>query len=81
MSSVYDGLPNRPAPTDPDDLPDDPRLLQAVQDFLRELEAGRRPSWQEFLRRYPDLAEALEQCLDLPGQTRSGPIAVVRRRL
>jgi serine/threonine protein kinase len=46
------------------ELPDDPRLKQAVQDFLDQLEAGRRPDRQEFLRRYPDLATPLGQCLD-----------------
>jgi serine/threonine protein kinase len=45
------------------DLPDDPRLLQAVQEFLAELEAGKRPNRQLFLKRYPDLAEPLAECL------------------
>lgn len=46
------------------DIPDDPRLLEAVQEFLGELEAGRRPQRQDFLRRYPDIAAPLEECLD-----------------
>lgn len=46
------------------DLPDDPRLLQAVQEYLSELEGGHRPRRTEFLRRYPDLAGPLAQCLD-----------------
>ncbi|HEY1860832.1 MAG TPA: serine/threonine-protein kinase, partial [Gemmataceae bacterium] len=45
------------------DLPDDPRLMQAVQEFCAQLEAGQRPNRHEFLRRYPDLAEPLAQCL------------------
>ncbi len=48
----------------PPELPDDPRLLEAAQEFLRELEAGRRPRRQEFVERYPDLAEPLAQCLE-----------------
>src|SRR5262249_22379698 len=36
----------------------------AVQEFVNELEAGARPDRQEFLRRYPDLALTLAQCLD-----------------
>jgi serine/threonine protein kinase len=48
---------------DPAELPDDPRLMGAVQEFLAELEAGRHPNRQDFLRRYPDLAEPLAQCL------------------
>lgn len=46
------------------ELPDDPRLMQAVQEYLAELEAGRRPRRHEFLRRFPDLERPLAQCLD-----------------
>ncbi|MCI0681169.1 MAG: serine/threonine protein kinase, partial [Gemmataceae bacterium] len=46
------------------DPADDPRLLQAVQEYLAELEAGRRPRRQEFVRRYPDIAASLGPCLD-----------------
>jgi serine/threonine protein kinase len=54
-----------PADVPPDDgIPDDPRLLQAVHEYLRELEAGRRPDRRQWLARYPDLADALEQCLE-----------------
>ncbi len=45
-------------------IPDDPRLLRAVQEYLLELEAGRRPDRRRWLQRDPDLAEALSQCLD-----------------
>jgi eukaryotic-like serine/threonine-protein kinase len=48
---------------DPAELPDDPRLVLAVKEFCAELEAGRRPDRQEFLLRFPDLAEPLAQCL------------------
>jgi hypothetical protein len=47
-----------------DDLPDDPRLLAAVQEYLGALEAGGCPNRQEFLSRYPDIVEPLGQCLD-----------------
>jgi len=46
------------------ELPDDPRLLEAVQEYLAELEAGRHPNRQEFLGRYADLAPALEECVE-----------------
>jgi serine/threonine protein kinase len=46
------------------DPSEDPRLLQAVQEYMDELEVGRRPSRQDFMRRYPDLAQALARCLD-----------------
>ena len=43
------------------DLPDDPRLMAAVQEYLGLLEAGRRPDRREFLGRYPDLTGPLAQ--------------------
>jgi eukaryotic-like serine/threonine-protein kinase len=46
------------------DLPDDPRLMQAVQEYLTQLEARQTPSRADFLRRYSDIAEPLAQCLD-----------------
>ena len=54
-------------PPDADSLAaaaDDPRLLRAVQEYLRDLESGRQPDRRQWLDRYPDLAEALNQCLD-----------------
>jgi WD40 repeat protein/serine/threonine protein kinase len=47
-----------------DSSADDPRLAEALQDYLAELEAGRRPDRRELLARYPDLAEALGSYLD-----------------
>jgi len=61
---------------------DDPRVLQVVHQYQAELEQGRRPSREEYLRRYPDLELVVAECLDgldllrggFPGsQTRSGP--------
>jgi serine/threonine protein kinase len=49
---------------DTSELPDDPRLMAAVQEYLKQLEAGQAPNRQEFLRRYPDLMGPLAQCLD-----------------
>jgi len=46
------------------EFPDDPRLMQAAQEYLQDLEAGRRPNRKEFLRRFPDLVVPLAQCLD-----------------
>jgi len=66
-------------PADGPDASDDPRLLQAVQDYMAELESGRRPQRQEFLRRHPDIAAPLAQCLDgleLIHQTALLPTAV-----
>jgi len=46
------------------DLPDDPRLMAAVKEYLQLLEAGQIPSRQEMFRRYSDIAGPLAQCLD-----------------
>jgi WD40 repeat protein/serine/threonine protein kinase len=43
---------------------DDPRVTQAVEAYLADVEAGRKPSRSEFLARYPEIAEPLAECLD-----------------
>ena len=43
---------------------DDPRVLEALDEYLAALEAGRRPDRQEFLARHAAVAEALAECLD-----------------
>jgi serine/threonine protein kinase len=53
-----------PTPDRLDDQAEDPRLLRAAQEYLAELEAGRRPRRRDFAARYPDLAEALLPYLD-----------------
>lgn len=47
-----------------DDIPEDPRIIEVVEDYLRELEAGRRPVRQTFVDRYPELADAINACLE-----------------
>jgi hypothetical protein len=44
--------------------PDDPRLAQPLREYLTALEAGHKPNRHEFLAGYPDIAEALGECLD-----------------
>ncbi|MFM7163141.1 MAG: serine/threonine-protein kinase, partial [Planctomycetaceae bacterium] len=60
---------------------DDPRVIELVQQYQAELEQGRRPSRDEYLRRYPELEGVVRECLDglemlrggFPGsQSRSG---------
>jgi serine/threonine protein kinase len=43
---------------------DDPRVIQAVEEYLAELEAGCRPDRQRLLARHPDLAGVLAECLE-----------------
>ncbi len=43
---------------------DDPRLLTAVQEYLSELEAGRRPDRRAYAARFPDLSAAMTPYLD-----------------
>src|SRR5262245_33650912 len=42
----------------------DDRLVALVTEYQRELEAGRKPSRQDFIARYPDLSAAVAECLD-----------------
>src|SRR5262245_24190412 len=44
--------------------PDDPRVVQALRQYLAAVEAGRRPDRHEFQSRFPEIAEALAECLD-----------------
>jgi serine/threonine protein kinase len=43
---------------------DDPRLLQAVKEYLADLEAGRRPDRHAITARYPELRSAMVPYLD-----------------
>ena len=43
---------------------DDPRVAEAMQEYLDALEAGRSPSREEFLAQHPDIAPQLAGCLD-----------------
>jgi serine/threonine protein kinase len=45
-------------------LPDDPRVVSAVEEYVNALEAGERPNRQAFIARHADIAEALAGCLD-----------------
>ena len=45
------------------ELPDDPRLMQAVEEYLKQLETGQLPNRQEILRVIP-IFPGLTQCLD-----------------
>jgi serine/threonine protein kinase len=44
--------------------PDDPRVIQAVEEYFAALETGPTPDRQEFLARHREIAEALAKCLD-----------------
>jgi serine/threonine protein kinase/Flp pilus assembly protein TadD len=54
---------NTPAKETPVRL-EDSAVIQAVQEYLAALEAGRKPDRREFLDRYPGIADALAECLD-----------------
>jgi serine/threonine protein kinase len=44
--------------------PDDPRVLEAVEEYLAAQRAGRRPDRAAFLARHAEVAAALAECLD-----------------
>ena len=43
---------------------DDPRVLEVVQDYQAEFDLGHAPDRAKYLGRYPELANAIAQCLD-----------------
>jgi hypothetical protein len=53
-----------PAPEPPPPDADDPRVVEAVEEYLAELEAGQRPERHGFLARHPEIASVLADCLD-----------------
>jgi eukaryotic-like serine/threonine-protein kinase len=46
------------------DMLDDPRVTQALEEYLAALEAGQKPNRKEFQARHADIAEALAGCLE-----------------
>src|SRR5437762_3379272 len=44
--------------------PDDPRVVRALEEYAAALKAGQRPDRHEFQARYPEVAEALAECLE-----------------
>ena len=43
---------------------DDSRVTQALDEYLVEIEAGRRPNRQQLVARFPDIAGELASCLE-----------------
>src|SRR5258708_5555491 len=43
---------------------DDPRVIQALDEYLAALEAGQKPDRMVFLARHGEIAEPLAKCLD-----------------
>jgi serine/threonine protein kinase/Flp pilus assembly protein TadD len=64
MSHTPDALRPNPAAKETPVRLEDSAVIGAVQEYLAELEAGRRPDRQQFLDRYPGIADALAECLD-----------------
>ena len=44
--------------------PDDPRLVEAVQQYMTALDAGQRPNRRDFVAQHPEIAGELSACLD-----------------
>ena len=43
---------------------EDPRLVEMLEEYQRELDAGRFPDRQAFVNRYPELADTINDCLE-----------------
>ncbi len=43
---------------------EDPRVVQALEEYMAALEAGKKPHRQRFLARHADIAKVLAECLD-----------------
>lgn len=58
------GSPNSRCPSNPARQLDDPRVVEALDEYLSALEAGKKPDRQEFLSRHAAIAGALAECLE-----------------
>jgi serine/threonine protein kinase len=47
-----------------DDVLEDPRIFAVVQEYMTQLESGKNPNRAEYVSRYPDLSDAIRQCLE-----------------
>ena len=47
-----------------DDGLEDPRIFAVVQEYMSQLESGRTPDRAEFVSRFPELSDAVRQCLE-----------------
>jgi hypothetical protein len=45
------------------EIPDDPRLVSIAEEFLARLRAGEKPTLEEYIAKYPELAAPLKTCL------------------
>jgi eukaryotic-like serine/threonine-protein kinase len=62
MNPTEDVLPGTKAPRVP--APDDPRVVQALEEYSAALKAGHKPDRHDFPARYPEVAEVLAECLE-----------------
>jgi serine/threonine protein kinase len=60
MTEIFPPKNNR----EQDPMLDDPRVVEALEQYLASVEAGDRPNREEFLQRHTDIASALAECLD-----------------
>jgi hypothetical protein len=59
-----DYLPPELVPGERSQAPEDPQVGRALEEYLAAVETGHKPDRQEFLRRYPAIAETLAECID-----------------
>src|SRR5262245_12042975 len=45
-------------------MSDDPRIVQALEEYSAAVQSGRRPNRDEILSRYADVANELRECLE-----------------
>src|SRR5271157_5068007 len=58
------GSPSGSEPVPEPMLSEDPRVTQALEDYLTALEEGQLPNRKQFLARYPDIAGPLGEYLE-----------------
>jgi hypothetical protein len=75
--SAPDREPSRAVPADSDplaeEIPEDRRIVEIAEEYLAQLELGLVPDRAAYANRYPELARAVEQCLEGLDMLHGGP--------
>ena len=61
----------------PGEIPEDPRIVELVQEYLAQLERGETPDRAAYVQRYPEISGAVAECLEgldlVRAETRRAP--------
>ena len=78
---IGDDSTQQDPPSNDGGFADDPRVLEVVEQYMQELEAGRLPDRNSYVQRYPELSASIAQCLEGLELVHGGMRSKTRKRL